>query len=137
MDKIKKNDKNIYLNLKTYYNTFQKSHRLNNKNTINLSNPVTNPVDLEDEKMSDKKKRLTMQEIFEIYKEKKKLYFEDIIYNRNKNKLKYEKLRIENSQNLQYEKQKEENLRKLVFNIEQNYKSQNIKPQKIKKIENL
>ena len=137
MDKIKKNDKNIYLNLKTDYNTFQKSHRLNNKNTINLSNPLTNPVDLEDEKMSDKKKRLTMQEIFEIYKEKKKLYFEDVIYNRNKNKLKYEKLRIENSQNLQYEKQKEENLRKLVFNIEQNYKSQNIKPQKIKKIENL
>ena len=76
-------------------------------------------------KISEKKKRLTMQEFFEMYNERKKSYLDDLSYNRTKKKYKYDQLRKVHCENIANEQAKKENLRKLMFNIEQNYKHQN------------
>jgi len=76
----------------------------------------------DEEKIKDKKKRLTMEELLEMYNERKKLYLEDMSYNRKKNNYKYEKLRIKKHEENKKEEEKKENLRKILVEIEENYK---------------
>jgi glycosyltransferase involved in cell wall biosynthesis len=71
----------------------------------------------DDEKIKDKKKRLSMEELLEMYNERKKLYFDDLSYNRKKNNYKYEKLRIKKHEENKKEEQKK---RKLKKNISRN-----------------
>ena len=100
---------NIYFEMK-------KNQRKKKKN-ININNIYN-----DEEKIKDKKKRLTFDEIFEMYKERKKLYLDDMSYNRKKNKFRFAQLRIKkNEENLKENRQKE-NLRKLLTEIEDNYK---------------
>lgn len=122
--KMKEQDNNLKLNLNTDYNVYIETHRSHNKNKTSLSNPILSPVD-DEEKISEKKKILTMQEFFEMYNERKKSYLDDLSYNRTKKKYKYDQLRKVHCENIANEQAKKENLRKLMFNIEQNYKHQN------------
>ena len=77
----------------------------------------------DEEKIKDKKKRMSLEELMEIYNERKKLYLEDMSYNRKKNKYKFEQLRIKKYEKNVKENQKKNNLRKLLVEIEQNYKA--------------
>ena len=63
-----------------------------------------------------------MSELFEMYKERKKLYLDDMSYNRKKNKYKFEQLRIKKNEENLKEFQQKENLRKILTDIEDNYK---------------
>ena len=63
-----------------------------------------------------------MQEIFEMYNERKKTYLDDMSYNRTRNNYIFEQLRIQHHENLENEIKKKESLRKLMLKIEQNYK---------------
>lgn len=111
----KKNDINFYSNLNyNIYLLIKKNQKKKKKNMNNLYN--------EEEKIKDKKKRLTIEEIFESYKERKKLYLDDMSYNRKKNKYKFAQLRIKKHEENLKENQQKENLRKLLTDIENNYK---------------
>ena len=120
----KEKDNNLILNLNTDYNVYLETHRSHNRNKSSFSNPILIPID-DEEKISEKKKRLTMQEFFELYNERKKTYLDDLSYNRTKKKYKYEHLRKEHCENIANEHEKKENLRKIMYSIEQNYKHQN------------
>ena len=120
----KEKDNNLILNLNTDYNVYLETHRSHNRNKSSFSNPILIPID-DEEKISEKKKRLTMQEFFELYNERKKTYLDDLSYNRTKKKYKYEQLRKEHCENIANEHEKKENLRKIMYSIEQNYKHQN------------
>ena len=123
INKIKNKDKNDANKTNLYIKTDDNENLENyDKKAVTINYPISMPPYYDDEKMSDKKKRLTMQQIFDLYIEKKKLYNEDVVYNRTKDIIKYEKLRIENYQNIQKEKEKKENLRKITASIAQNYK---------------
>ena len=113
----KKKDINFYSNMNyNIYFEMKKNQRKKKKN-ININNIYN-----DEEKIKDKKKRLTFEEIFEMYKERKKLYLDDMSYNRKKNKFRFAQLRIKkNEENLKENRQKE-NLRKLLTEIEDNYK---------------
>ena len=87
-----------------------------------MGRPITIPIYNGEEKIKDKKKRLTIQELFDMYNERKRSYLEDMSYNRTRNKYKFEKLRIKHHENMENEKKKKESLRKLMLKIEQNYK---------------
>ena len=63
-----------------------------------------------------------MSELFEMYKERKKLYLDDMSYNRKKNKYKFEQLRVKKNEENLKEFQQKENLRKILTDIEDNYK---------------
>ena len=76
----------------------------------------------DEEKIKDKKKRMSLEELMEIYNERKKLYLEDMSYNRKKNKYKFEQLRIKHHQDKENEAKKKESLRNIMLKIEQNYK---------------
>ena len=122
--KEKEQDNNLILNLNTDYNVYLETHRSHNRKKTSFSNQILTPID-DEEKISEKKKRLTMQEFFEMYNERKKSYLDDLSYNRTKKKYKYDQLRKEHCKSIANEKEKKENLRKIMFSIEQNYKHQN------------
>ena len=63
-----------------------------------------------------------MEELLDMYNERKKLYLEDMSYNRKKNKYRFEKLRIKKYEENEKENEKKEKLRKLLNEIEENYK---------------
>ena len=118
-----KNKKNVNLDINTDYNVYLETHRANYKNRMSLSNnPKPELLDTGEEKIKDKKKRLTMQEMFDIYFERKKTYLDDMSYNRTRNKYKFEQLRIKHHENMENEDKKKENIRSVLLEIEQNYK---------------
>ena len=118
-----RNKKNINFNINTDYNVYLEIHRSKYKNKISKNNyPSPATIYSGDEKIKDKKKRLTMQEIFEMYNERKKTYLDDMSYNRTRNNYIFEQLRIQHHENLENEIKKKESLRKLMLKIEQNYK---------------
>ena len=123
-NKEKEQDNNLILNLNTDYNVYLETRRSHNRKKTSFSNPILAPID-DEEKISEKKKRLTMQEFFEMYNERKKTYLDDLSYNRTKKKYKYDQLRKEHCENIANEYEKKENLRKIMLSIEQNYKRQN------------
>ena len=94
-----------------------KKNQRKKKKNININNIYN-----DEEKIKDKKKRLSIEAIFELYKERKKLYLEDMFYNRNKNKYRFDQLRIQKHEEHLKENQQKENLRKLLTEIEENYK---------------
>ena len=117
--KKKKND--INLNLHTDYNVYLEMKK-NKKRKIN-NQQISTFLYSDEEKIKDKKKRMSLEELMEIYNERKKLYLEDMSYNRKKNKYKFEQLRIKKYEKNVKENQKKNNLRKLLVEIEQNYKA--------------
>ena len=121
VNKMRNSHANI--NLNTDYNVYIASHRKTQKNKITLRPTKTLPIDTEDETIAEKKKRLTLQELFDHYNERKKSYLDDLSYNRSKNNYKFEKLRTENFENMINEKENIEAMRKIMFDISQNYKS--------------
>jgi hypothetical protein len=123
-NKEKEQDNKLILNLNTDYNVYLETHRSHNRKKTSFSNPIITPID-DEEKISEKKKRLTMQEFFEMYNERKKTYLDDLSYNRTKKKYKYDQLRKEHCESIANEHEKKENLRKIMLSIEQNYKRQN------------
>ena len=123
-EKEQEQENNLILNLNTDYNVYLETHRSHNRKKTSFSNPILTPID-DEEKISEKKKRLTMQEFFEMYNERKKTYLDDLSYNRTKKKYKYDLLRKEHCESIANEKEKKENLRKIMLSIEQNYKHQN------------
>ena len=122
VDKIKNVKDNINLNINTDYNVYLETFMANYKYKQSLMPPFPMPIYSGEEKIKDKKKRLTMNELFDMYNERKKSYLEDMSYNRIRNKYKFEKLRIQHHENMENENKKKESLRKLMFKIEQNYK---------------
>ena len=112
--------KDLKFNLNTDYNVYLEIKKHQNKK--NKKYQTTNYIYNDKEKIKDKKKRLTMEELLEIYHERKKLYLDDMSYNRKKNKYKFEKLRIKKHEENEKENYKKENLRKILMNIEENYK---------------
>ena len=100
------------------YLEIKKNQKKKNQGIINNINYLYK----DGEKIKDKKKRLTMEELLDIYNERKKLYLDDLSYNRKKNKYKYEKLRIQKNKEKEQEDQKKETLRKILAEIEDNYK---------------
>ena len=118
---IKTPKKDLKFNLNTDYNVYleiKKNQKKKNQGIINNINYLYK----DGEKIKDKKKRLTMEELLDIYNERKKLYLDDLSYNRKKNKYKYEKLRIQKNKEKEQEDQKKETLRKILAEIEDNYK---------------
>ena len=122
VNKIKNEKNNINLNINTDYNVYLETHLANYNYKKSLDRPITIPIYNGEEKIKDKKKRLTIQELFDMYNERKRSYLEDMSYNRTRNKYKFEKLRIKHHENMENEKKKKESLRKLMLKIEQNYK---------------
>ena len=112
----KKKDINFYPN--TDYNIYYEMKKNQKKKKKRIFSSLFN----EEEKIKDKKKRLSIEAIFELYKERKKLYLEDMYYNRNKNKYRFDQLRIQKHEEHLKENQQKENLRKLLTEIEENYK---------------
>ena len=92
------------------------------KNQKKKNHNIINYIYNDGEKIKDKKKRLTMEELLDMYNERKKLYLEDMSYNRKKNKYRFEKLRIKKYEENEKENEKKEKLRKLLNEIEENYK---------------
>lgn len=78
--------------------------------------------DGEEEKIRDKYKKLSMEELFEVYNERKKSYLDDLSYNRKKSSYKFEQLRKKHCENLEEQKAKKDNLRQLILDIEENYR---------------
>ena len=118
---IKTPKKDLKFNLNTDYNVYleiKKNKKNKNQGIINNINYLYK----DGEKIKDKKKRLTMEELLDIYNERKKLYLDDLSYNRKKNKYKFEKLRIRKNKEKEQEDQKKETLRKILAEIEDNYK---------------
>ena len=118
---IKTPKKDLKFNLNTDYNVYleiKKNQKKKNQGIINNINYLYK----DGEKIKDKKKRLTMEELLDIYNERKKLYLDDLSYNRKKNKYKFEKLRIQKNKEKEQEDQKKETLRKILAEIEDNYK---------------
>ena len=116
MNSPKKKDIDFYsnLNYNIYFEMKKNQRKKKKKNINNLYN--------DGEKIKDKKKKLSIEELFDMYKERKKLYLDDMSYNRKKNKYRFAQLRIKkNEENLKENKQKE-NLRKILTDIEENYK---------------
>lgn len=111
------NKKDINLNINTNYNIF-----LEIKKNKKKKKQISNYIYSDEEKIKDKKKKLSMGELFEMYKERKKLYLDDMSYNRKKNKYKFEQLRIKKNEENLKEYQQKENLRKILTDIEDNYK---------------
>ena len=103
-----------------YYDVYLEMKKNQKKKNMKLINYKYLYKD--DEKIKDKKKRLSMEELLEMYNERKKLYLDDMSYNRKKNNYKYEKLRIKKHEENKKEEQKKENLRKILVEIEENYK---------------
>ena len=118
---IKTNKKDIDFNFNTDYNVYLEIKKTQKKNNPKIINN-TKYLYKDDEKIKDKKKRLTFEEIFEMFKERKKLYLDDMSYNRKKNKYKFEKLRKQKDEENQKENQQKEILRKILADIEENYK---------------
>ena len=121
---IRNNKKNIIdFNINTEYNVYLETKKANFKKRIaEIDDRMMTQLYSEEEKIKDKKKKLTMQELFEMYNERKKTYLDDMSYNRTRNKYRFEQLRIKHHENMEYEKQKKENLRQIMLKIEQNYK---------------
>ena len=103
-----------------YYDVYLEMKKNQKKKNMKLINYKYLYKD--EEKIKDKKKRLSMEELLEMYNERKKLYLDDLSYNRKKNNYKYEKLRIKKHEENKKEEQKKENLRKILVEIEENYK---------------
>ena len=124
VNKMKSKKNSVVLNINTDYNVYLETHMANYKNRMSLgnNNPKIEPIYSGDEKIKDKKKKLTMQELFDIYNERKKTYLDDMSYNRTRNKYKFEQLRIKHHQDKENEAKKKESLRNIMFKIEQNYK---------------
>ena len=118
---IKTNKKDIDFNFNTDYNVYLEIKKTQKKNNPKILNN-TKYLYKDDEKIKDKKKRLTMEELLELYNERKKLYLDDMSYNRKKNKYKFEKLRKQKDEENQKENQQKEILRKILADIEENYK---------------
>ena len=118
---IKTNKKDIDFNFNTDYNVYLEIKKTLKKNNPKILNN-TKYLYKDDEKIKDKKKRLTMEELLELYNERKKLYLDDMSYNRKKNKYKFEKLRKQKDEENQKENQQKEILRKILADIEENYK---------------
>ena len=118
---IKTNKKDIDFNFNTDYNVYLEIKKTQKKNNQKILNN-TKYLYKDDEKIKDKKKRLTMEELLELYNERKKLYLDDMSYNRKKNKYKFEKLRKQKDEENQKENQQKEILRKILADIEENYK---------------
>ena len=116
------NKKNVNLNINTDYNVYLEIHRANYKNRKSMTNPKPELIDTGEEKIKDKKKRLTMQKMFDIYSDRKKTYLDDMSYNRTRNKYKFEQLRIKHHENMENEAKKKQSIRNIMFKIEQNYK---------------
>ena len=114
----KKKDKKFKLN--TYYNVYleiKKNQQKKNRKINSYNNLYSN-----EEIIKDKKKRMPMEELLELYNERKKLYLEDMSYNRKKNNYRFEQLRIKRHEENEKENQKKESLRKILMEIEENYK---------------
>ena len=120
LTEAEKSRKKLKFNLNTDYNVYLEIKKQQNKK--NKKYQTTNYLYNDEEKIKDKKKRLTMEELLDIYHERKKLYLDDMSYNRKKNKYKFEKLRIKKHEENEKENYKKENLRKILMNIEENYK---------------
>jgi len=118
---IKNQKKDIDFNFNTDYNVYLEIKKTQKKNNPKILNN-TKYLYKDDEKIKDKKKRLTMEELLELYNERKKLYLDDMSYNRKKNKYKFEKLRKQKDEENQKENQQKEILRKILADIEENYK---------------
>ena len=118
---IKTNKKDIDFNFNTDYNVYLEIKKTQKKNNPKILNN-TKYLYKDDEKIKDKKKRLTMEQLLELYNERKKLYLDDMSYNRKKNKYKFEKLRKQKDEENQKENQQKEILRKILADIEENYK---------------
>ena len=118
---IKTNKKDIDFNFNTDYNVYLEIKKTQKKNNPKILNN-TKYLYKDDQKIKDKKKRLTMEELLELYNERKKLYLDDMSYNRKKNKYKFEKLRKQKDEENQKENQQKEILRKILADIEENYK---------------
>ena len=122
-NKIKNKTKSVNLNINTDYNVYLETHRANYKNRISMSNNLKQEsLFTGEEKIKDKKKRLTIQELFEYYNERKRTYLEDMSYNRTRNKYRFEQMRIMNHENMVNAVKKKENLRNIMLKIEENYK---------------
>ena len=76
----------------------------------------------EDDRIKKKNYKLTLDELFEMFNERKKIYLEDLSYNRTKNLYKFQVLRTQHNENLKNEADKKEKLRSLILQIEENYK---------------
>ena len=114
----KNNKKDDIFTRNTDYNVYLEIKKNQKKKNHNIINYIYN----DGEKIKDKKKRLTMEELLDMYNERKKLYLEDMSYNRKKNKYRFEKLRIKKYEENEKENEKKEKLRKLLNEIEENYK---------------
>ena len=109
--KNKENNKN---------NLFLKSNNIKTK-SAKLIEGKSNLVD-DDEGIKKRNKKLSMEELFEMFNERKKIYLEDLSYNRIKNLYKFQMLRTQHNENLKNEADKTEKLRFLILQIEENYK---------------
>ena len=121
--KIRNKKKVIDFNINTEYNVYLEIQKANLRNRIATgSNQLSSQMYSGEEKIKDKKKKLTMKELFEMYNERKKTYLDDMSYNRTRNKYRFEQLKIKHQENMEKEKEKKENLRQIMNKIEQNYK---------------
>ena len=121
--KIRNKKKVIDFNINTEYNVYLEIQKANLRNRIATgSNQLSSQMYSGEEKIKDKKKKLTMKELFEMYNERKKTYLDDMSYNRTRNKYRFEQLKIKHRENMEKEKEKKENLRQIMNKIEQNYK---------------
>ena len=119
IDTFNKNSKKkLNINLNTDYNVYLEIKKNNKKK----KRKAVNYLYSDEEKIKDKKKRLTIEELIEIYNERKKVYLEDMSYNRKKNKFRFEQLRIKKHKENEKENQIKDNLRKILTEIEDNYK---------------
>ena len=92
------------------------------KNNKKLKNNISSVIYDDDERIKEKNDKLPMEELFEIFNERKKNYLEDLSYNRTKNLFKFETLRKKHRQNLEKENQRKDQLRQLILKIEESYK---------------
>ena len=112
--KNKKNKENKKTNL------FLKSNNIKTK-SAKIVDGKSNLID-EDERIKKKNTKLPLDELFEMFNERKKTYLEDLSYNRTKNQYKFQVLRTQHNENIKNELDKKERLRSLILKIEGNYK---------------
>jgi hypothetical protein len=75
------------------------------------------------EKIKDKKKRMTMEEYLELFSDRKRVYLDDLSFNRRQIYLEFMKLRSKHYENIESEQKEKENIRKIIEQIEDNYRN--------------
>ena len=100
---------------KTKINSFLKSYKKQNNN-------ISSVLIDDDERIKEKNDKMPLDELFEMFNERKKNYLEDLSYNRTKNLYKFETLRKKHRDHINNENHQKEEMRQLILKIEENYK---------------